>query len=67
MSLEAASVGRYREKIIQALKEPMSANEVAQVVGCNQHTAQSELMELAVERKVRHKKVGRTHLFWKVE
>lgn len=59
-------VGQYRTKILESLKEPMSANEAAKLVGCNQHTAQSELLQLALEGKVKHKKVGRTHIFWRV-
>jgi len=65
MSQTAARVGRFRERILAALDEPRTANEVAGIVGCNQHTAQSELMELALEGKIRHKKSGRSHIFWK--
>lgn len=67
MSLEAVNVGQYRERILKVLTEPMSANEVAKKVGANQHTAQNELLELSLEGKVKHKKVGRTHLFWKAD
>ena len=59
-------MGRYRGRIFEALDEPRTANEVAKLVGCNQHTAQNELLELALEGKVKHKKSGRSHIFWKV-
>ncbi|MDG6910782.1 MAG: hypothetical protein JRN18_00330 [Nitrososphaerota archaeon] len=67
MTFPPARMGRYKEKIQAVLKEPMSANEVARLAGCNQHTAQSELLQLALEGKVRHKKVGRTHIFWRAQ
>ena len=60
-------MGQFREKILRVLTEPMTGNEVAKVIGCNQHTAQSELMQLALEGKVKHKKSGRSHIFWKTE
>lgn len=67
MKNQAFTVGQYREKIFKSLTEPRSANEIAKIVGCNQHTAQNELMELALEGKIKHKKVGRSHIFWRVD
>ena len=60
------TVGKYRGAVLKCLTEPRTPNEVAAIVKCHQHTAQSELMQLALEGLVKHKKVGRSHIFWKV-
>jgi predicted Zn-ribbon and HTH transcriptional regulator len=57
-------VGQYREEILKVLTEPRTPNEVAGMVKCNQHTAQNELLELALAGVLKHKKVGRSHIFW---
>ena len=57
-------MGRFQERILASLTEPRTANEVAKIVGCNQHTAQKELLELATKGEAKHKKIGRSHVFW---
>ena len=64
-SNRAKLVGQYREEILKILTEPRTPNEVATMVKCNQHTAQNELMEVALQGMIKHKKVGRTHIFWR--
>jgi len=58
-------MGQYRLQILNILTEPRTPNEVASMVKCNQHTAQNELMQVAMQGMIKHKKVGRTHIFWR--
>jgi len=55
-------------RVYNALKngEPQTPNEIANVLGLNQKTVQSALLELANTRKgVKWKKIGRFRIFWK--
>jgi predicted ArsR family transcriptional regulator len=57
------------KKVYAALKEtePQTPNEIADVLGLNQKTVQSILLELALNNsKVKWKKIGRYRVFWKV-
>ena len=56
------------EKVIHALTdEPFTPNEIAAKVGINQKTAQTVLMDLAQEGRVRVKKIGRYRVFWRAK
>ena len=57
-----------QERVFKALKnsEPQTPNEIAKVLGLNQKTAQSILLELVNTRTdVKWKKIGRYRIFWK--
>ena len=63
-------LGKYEEGILKLLtNEPTTPNEVAQKLGIHQKTAQTTLMQLALQKPqvVGYKKIGRTHLFWRKE
>jgi len=58
------------ERVYNALKniEPQTPNEIAELLGLNQKTVQSVLLELAYRREnVKFKKIGRYRIFWKIE
>lgn len=66
--LERPELGKYEEKILKLLtNEPTTPNEVALKLGVHQKTAQTTLMQLALQKPqlVGYKKIGRTHLFWR--
>ena len=58
-------MSRYTDKILELLTEPRTPNELAGMLGITQRTAQIVLMELAADGTVKHRKVGRFHVFWK--
>jgi predicted ArsR family transcriptional regulator len=62
---ESFVASKYRDDIVKLLDEPRTPNEIAMILKIHQNTAQQVLMELAVEGLLRHKKIGRFHLFWK--
>jgi len=48
--------------------DPQTPNEIATILGINQKTVQSVLLELANTKKdVRWKKIGRFRIFWREE
>lgn len=60
------SVSKYRDQILSELTEPRTPNEIAEKLGINQKTVQTDLMELALAQEIRYKKIGRFHIFWKL-
>jgi predicted ArsR family transcriptional regulator len=58
------------DRVYNALKncDPQTPNEIATILGINQKTVQSVLLELANTKKdVRWKKIGRFRIFWREE
>ena len=57
---------KYRDEILKIIdSEPRTPNEIAQKLEIHQNTAQSVLMELALDGIIKHKKIARVHVFWK--
>lgn len=58
------------ERVYKGLKntEPQTPYEIAKILGLNQKTVQTILLELVNTKKdVKWKKIGRYRLFWKEE
>lgn len=68
MSTVALQVpSKYEARVLELMTEPRTPNEVAKLLKIHQRTAQTIMMELAMDGKLNHKKAWRLHIFWRAE
>ncbi len=65
MAKRRSRVGNVEPQIVTFLRnEPCTSAEIARKLKINPKTAQTRMQDMAYDRKIRMKKIGRYRVFW---